>query len=66
MKKGYFISYLSGALAFGTALLVAGKTAKKYGQPVYGKKKLTLTGVANLIDSAVNMIEEIKPKTVEK
>ena len=56
MKKGYFIAYLGAAATMGIVLSKAGKMAKKYGQPIKEKKKISPEKFAQPIEKGVDFV----------
>lgn len=59
MKKAYFITYLSAAVTCLMTMLFVKKTARKYGQPSYNKKHITLSDVLKGAETIYNTIDEI-------
>lgn len=56
MKKGYFAAYLGGAATMGIVLAKTTKMAKKYGQEIYPKKKISLDKVSNIANTVLDKI----------
>lgn len=64
-KKTPLISYLGATAAFGIVLMQAGKMTKKYGQPMFPKKKsggFSLGKLNGLIDKALPLFEKFRKK----
>ena len=56
MKKGYFIAYLGAAATMGIVFSKAGKMAKKYGQPIKGKKKASPEKLAKTAEKGIDFV----------
>ena len=56
MKKGYFIAYLGAAATMGIVFSKAGKMAKKYGQPLKNKKKISPEKLAQPLEKGVDFV----------
>ena len=56
MKKGYFIAYLGAAATMGIVFSKAGKMAKKYGQPIKDKKKVSPEKLAKTAEKGINFV----------
>lgn len=56
MKKGYFIAYLGAVTTMGIILKKAGKMAKKYGQPLKEKKKVSPEKLAKTAEKGVDFV----------
>lgn len=56
MKKGYLIAYLGAATTMGIVISKAGKMAKKYGQPLKEKKKLSPEKLAKTAEKGVDFV----------
>lgn len=56
MKKGYFIAYLGAAATMGIVISKAGKMAKKYGQPLKKKKKVSPEKLAQTAEKGIDFV----------
>lgn len=56
MKKGYFIAYLGAAATMGVVISKAGKMAKKYGQPLKAKKKVSPEKLAKTAEKGIDFV----------
>ena len=56
MKKGYFIAYLGAAATMGIVISKAGKMAKKYGQPLKQKKKISPEKLAKTAEKGIDFV----------
>ena len=56
MKKGYLIAYLGAAATMGVVLTNAGKMAKKYGQPLKEKKKVSPEKIAKTAEKGIDFV----------
>ncbi len=56
MKKGYLIAYLGAATTMGVVLAKAGKMAKKYGQPLKEKKKISPEKIAKTAEKGIDFV----------
>ena len=56
MKKGYLIAYLGAAATMGVVLTKAGKMAKKYGQPIKEKKKVSPEKLAKTAEKGIDFV----------
>ena len=56
MKKGYFIAYLGAAATMGIVFSKAGKMAKKYGQPLKEKKKVSPEKLAKTAEKGIDFV----------
>lgn len=56
MKKGYLIAYLGAAATMGIVISKAGKMAKKYGQPLKAKKKVSPEKFGKTAEKGIDFI----------
>ena len=56
MKKGYLIAYLGAATTMGIVISKAGKMAKKYGQPLKEKKKVSPEKLAKTAEKGIDFV----------
>lgn len=56
MKKDYLIAYLGAVTTMGIVISKAGKMAKKYGQPLKEKKKLSPEKLAKTAEKGVDFV----------
>lgn len=56
MKKQPLIAYLGATAACIGVLCCATKNAKKYGQPIYPKKKLSLEKAGNIASTVLDKV----------
>ncbi len=56
MKKQPLIAYLGATATCVGVLCYATKSAKKYGQPLYPKKKLSLEKVGNIANKVLDKV----------
>ncbi len=56
MKKGSFIAYLGAVTTMGIVLAKAGKMTKKYGQPMFPKKKISLEKIGNVVNKVLDKV----------
>ena len=56
MKKGYLIAYIGAAATMGVVLTKAGKMAKKYGQPLKEKKKVSPEKLAKTTEKGIDFV----------
>ena len=56
MKNGYLIAYLGAAATMGVVLTKAGKMAKKYGQPLKEKKKVSPEKLAKTTEKGIDFV----------
>ena len=56
MKKGYLIAYIGAAATMGVVLTKAGKMAKKYGQPLKEKKKVSPEKLAKTAEKGIDFV----------
>lgn len=56
MKKGYFIAYLGAITTMGIVLSKANNMAKKYGQPLKPKKKLSPEKLAQTAEKGIDFV----------
>ena len=56
MKKDYLIAYLGAATTMGVVLAKAGKMAKKYGQPLKEKKKVSPEKIAKTAEKGIDFV----------
>ena len=64
MKKGYFITYLGAAFTLFLSIFIAEKKAKKYGQPIKAKKKISVDKIVSTAEKAFDFV--MKKKNEEK
>lgn len=64
MKKGYFITYLGAAFTLFLSIFIAEKKAKKYGQPIKAKKKISVDKIISTAEKAFDFV--IKKKNEKK
>lgn len=64
MKKGYFITYLGAAFTLFLSIFIAEKKAKKYGQPIKAKKKISVESIIPIAEKAFDF--EMKKKNEKK
>ena len=60
MKKGYFITYLGAAFTLFLSIFIAEKKAKKYGQPIKAKKKISVDKIISTADKAFDFLMKKK------
>ena len=60
MKKGYFITYLGAAFTLFLSIFIAEKKAKKYGQPLKAKKKISVDKIISTADKAFDFVMKKK------
>ena len=60
MKKGYFITYLGAAFTLFLSIFIAEKKAKKYGQPIKAKKKISLDKIISAAEKAFDFVMKKK------
>lgn len=64
MKKGYFITYLGAAFTLFLSIFIAERKAKKYGQPIKVKKKISVEAIIPTAEKAFDFI--MKKKNEQK
>lgn len=60
MKKGYFITYLGAAFTLFLSIFIAEKKAKKYGQPIKSKKKISVDKIIFTAEKAFDFVMQKK------
>ena len=60
MKKGYFITYLGAAFTLFLSIFIAEKKAKKYGQPIKAKKKISVDKIISTAGKAFDFVMKKK------
>ena len=60
MKKGYFITYLCAAFTLFLSIFIAEKKAKKYGQPIKAKKKISVDKIISTAEKAFDFVMKKK------
>ncbi len=56
MKKAPFITYVGAAAAFATVLGCSNKLIKKYGQPIFPKKNVSLEKIGNTVNKVLDKV----------
>ncbi len=56
MKKAPFITYVGATLAGAGTLVATNKMLKKYGQPLKGKKKLSIEKIGNIVNKVLDKV----------
>ncbi len=56
MKKAHFITYVGAVATFATVLGYTNKLIKKYGQPIFPKKKLSLEKIGNIVNKVFDKL----------
>ena len=60
MKKGYLITYLGTAFTLFLSIFIAEKKAKKYGQPIKAKKKISVDKIISTAEKAFDFVMKKK------